>query len=248
MPNDKRATLIFSIFRYFGKFKRINMLNTNLFRMKRLFICFSMLSFAAFSQVKKEPISQPLITDQYSADPSAHLFKGKIYIYPSHDIDAGIKEDDLGSHFGMRDYHVFSQENPSAAITDHGVALKLEDIPWAGKMLWAPDAAEKNGKYYLYFPAKDKEGIFRIGVASAIKPEGPFKAEPSYMKGTYSIDPAVFKDKDGSYYIYIGGIWGGQLQHWKSGKHEFDEKQPADNQPALMPKMAKLSADMKSLS
>ncbi|RVU27007.1 alpha-N-arabinofuranosidase [Sandaracinomonas limnophila] len=223
------------------------MLNTNLFRMKRLFICFSMLSFAAFSQVKKEPISQPLITDQYSADPSAHLFKGKIYIYPSHDIDAGIKEDDLGSHFGMRDYHVFSQENPSAAITDHGVALKLEDIPWAGKMLWAPDAAEKNGKYYLYFPAKDKEGIFRIGVASAIKPEGPFNAEPSYMKGTYSIDPAVFKDKDGSYYIYIGGIWGGQLQHWKSGKHEFDEKQPADNQPALMPKMAKLSADMKSI-
>ena len=75
------------------------MLNTNLFRMKRLFICFSMLSFAAFSQVKKEPISQPLITDQYSADPSAHLFKGKIYIYPSHDID-GVDAFTKNKHWG----------------------------------------------------------------------------------------------------------------------------------------------------
>jgi beta-xylosidase len=49
--------------------------------------------------------------------------------------------------------------------------LALEDIPWTGKQLWAPDAATKNGKYYLYYPARDKEDIFRIGVAVSDVPE-----------------------------------------------------------------------------
>jgi hypothetical protein len=185
----------------------------------------------------------------FTADPSAHLFQGQIYIYPSHDIDAGVKEDDLGSHFAMRDYHVLSQKTPASPVVDHGVALKLEDVAWASKMLWAPDAAESKGTYYLYFPAKDKEGVFRIGVASASKPEGPFKAENEYMKGSYSIDPCVFKDKDGSYYLYFGGIWGGQLQRWKSGSYgATDESQPANGQPALMAKVARLDANMKQMA
>jgi len=215
--------------------------------MKKLLLFLSSISFVAVAQVKKEVLHQPLVNDQYTADPSAHHFQGRIYIYPSHDIEAGVSPDEFGSHFAMKDYHVFSQQTPKDAITDHGVALKLEDIPWASKMLWAPDAAEKGGTYYLYFPAKDKEGIFRIGVALSKHPEGPFIAEKNYIKGTYSIDPAIFKDRDGSYYMYVGGIWGGQLQHWKSGTHAFDESQPSGDQPALMPKMAKLSPDMKSI-
>jgi beta-xylosidase len=116
-------------------------------------------------------------------------------------------------------------------------------------MLWAPDAAEAKGTYYLYFPAKDKEGVFRIGVASSSKPEGPFKAEKEYMKGSFSIDPCVFKDKDGSYYLYFGGIWGGQLQRWKSGAYgATDESQPANGQPALMAKVARLDANMKEMA
>ena len=55
-------------------------------------------------------LTQPLVTDIYTADPSAHVFNGKIFIYPSHDIDAGIPADDLGSHFAMRDYHVLSMD------------------------------------------------------------------------------------------------------------------------------------------
>jgi hypothetical protein len=185
----------------------------------------------------------------FTADPSAHVFQSQIYIYPSHDIDAGVKEDDLGSHFAMRDYHVLSQKTPASPVVDHGVALKLEDVDWASKMLWAPDAAEAKGTYYLYFPAKDKEGVFRIGVASSAKPEGPFKAEKEYMKGSFSIDPCVFKDKDGSYYLYFGGIWGGQLQRWKSGKYaSTDESQPANGQPALMAKVARLDANMKEMA
>jgi beta-xylosidase len=185
----------------------------------------------------------------FTADPSAHVFQGQIYIYPSHDIDAGVKEDDLGSHFAMNDYHVLSQKTPASPVVDHGIALKLEDVAWASKMLWAPDAAEAKGTYYLYFPAKDKEGVFRIGVASSSKPEGPFKAEKEYMKGSFSIDPCVFKDKDGTYYLYFGGIWGGQLQRWKSGAYgATDESQPENGLPALMAKVARLDANMKEMA
>jgi beta-xylosidase len=210
--------------------------------MKKI-LAISLLSLTALGQ------SKPLVSHMFTADPSAHVFQGQIYIYPSHDIDAGVKEDDLGSHFAMRDYHVLSQKTPASPVVDHGVALKLEDVAWASKMLWAPDAAEAKGTYYLYFPAKDKEGVFRIGVASSAKPEGPFKAEKEYMKGSFSIDPCVFKDKDGTYYMYFGGIWGGQLQRWKSGTYgATDESQPANGQPALMAKVARLDANMKEMA
>ena len=57
---------------------------------------------------KPEPISQPLVSEIYTADPSAHVFEDKIYIYPSHDIAAGTPENDMGDHFDMRDYHILS--------------------------------------------------------------------------------------------------------------------------------------------
>ena len=193
-------------------------------------------------------LNQPLITDLYSADPSAHVFDGKIFIYPSHDIDAGVPPDDLGSHFAMRDYHVYSMDAVGGAISDHGVALDIENVPWAGRQLWAPDAAEKNGKYYFYFPAKDKQDVFRIGAATADKPSGPFTAQREPIKGSFSIDPAVFKDTDGKYYMYFGGIWGGQLQRWTSGRYASDDTQPAKDQPALSAKVARLGDDMVSFA
>ena len=49
----------------------------------------------------------------------------------------------------MRDYHVFSMDSVGGPVTDHGVALDIKDVPWAGRQMWAPDAAEKGGKYYL---------------------------------------------------------------------------------------------------
>ena len=55
-------------------------------------------------------LTQPLVTEIYTADPSAHVFNGRLFIYPSHDIEAGVPADDLGSHFAMRDYHVFSMD------------------------------------------------------------------------------------------------------------------------------------------
>ncbi|QNL52637.1 family 43 glycosylhydrolase [Olivibacter sp. SDN3] len=125
----------------------------------------------------QESISPPLITDNYTADPSAHVFNGKIYLYPSHDIDSGTPENDNGDHFDMNDYHVYSMDSVGGKVTDHGVTLSVNDVPWAKKQLWAPDAAYKDGQYFLYFPTKDQDEIFRIGVATSSSPSGPFKAE-----------------------------------------------------------------------
>lgn len=185
-----------------------------------------------------------LTTGIYTADPSAHVFNGRIYIYPSHDIESGIPENDLGDHFDMRDYHVFSMEDVNGEVTDHGIVLDVKNIPWAGRQLWAPDVAYKNGKYYLYFPLKDKNDIFRIGVAVSDKPEGPFVPQSDPIKGSHSIDPAVLEDSDGSYYMYFGGLWGGQLQRYRNNKAIECGHEPADNEPALSPKVVKLAGDM----
>ncbi len=151
------------------------------------------ISHIDFNELDRKAISKPLVKHIYTADPSAHVFNGKIYIYPSHDIDTGIAFDDLGSHFDMEDYHVLSMESPDALAKDEGVALHVKDVPWAEKQMWAPDAAFKNGKYYLYFPAKRPDGIFQIGVAIGDSPSGPFVPEPQPIKNSYSIDPAVFR-------------------------------------------------------
>tara|TARA_R110000868_G_scaffold22001_1_gene90765 strand:- start:15798 stop:16817 length:1020 start_codon:yes stop_codon:yes gene_type:complete len=189
-------------------------------------------------------ISKPLVSNIYTADPSAHVFNNKIYIYPSHDIDAGIPFNDNGDHFGMEDYHVISMDDIHSKAVDNGVALHVNDVPWAKRQMWAPDAAQKNGKYYLVFPAKNKEGIFQIGIAISNSPVGPFTAEPLPIKGSYSIDPAIFEDEDGSFYLYFGGIWGGQLQNYRNNTYNPSYGLPHKNEPALGPIVAKMTDDM----
>ncbi|MBU2876821.1 glycoside hydrolase family 43 protein [Aliiglaciecola lipolytica] len=195
-----------------------------------------------------QPKHRPLVEHIYTADPSAHVFDGKIYIYPSHDIQTDAEINDNGEQFAMRDYHVLSLDRDTFEATDHGVALSVEDVPWAQMQMWAPDATRKNGRYYFYFPARAYDGIFRIGVAVSDSPTGPFTAQDNYIEGTYSIDPAVFADDDGSYYLYWGGIWGGQLQNWRDGQFHPRDIYPADDQPAYAPLVAKLSDDMLSLA
>jgi beta-xylosidase len=201
-----------------------------------------------FDVINKNAISQPLISHIYTADPSAHVFDGKIYIYPSHDIDAGIPFNDNGDHFGMEDYHVLSMENANGATIDNGVALHVNEVAWAERQMWAPDAACKNGKYYLYFPAKRANGIFQIGVAISDAPIGPFTPEPEAIEGSYTIDPAIFEDEDGKFYIYFGGIWGGQLQKYRNNQYSEENEEPLANEPALGPIVALLSDDMKQFA
>lgn len=184
-----------------------------------------------------------LFPSDYMADPSAHVFEDKIYIYPSHDWESGIGENDNGDHFNMQDYHVFSMEDAEAEVVDHGVALSVKDIPWAGRQLWDSDVAYKNGNYYMYFPLKDQNDIFRMGVAISDRPEGPFIPETHPMKGSYSIDPCAFED-EGEYYLYFGGIWGGQLQYYRNNKLQPPCDLPHFHEPALCPKIAKLKDNM----
>jgi hypothetical protein len=185
-----------------------------------------------------------LVPGDYMADPAVHVFNGKLYIYPSHDRESGIPENDNGDHFDMKDYHVFSMETIDGPVTDHGVVLDVKDIPWAGRQLWDCDCTCKDGKYYMYFPLKDQTDIFRIGVAVADKPEGPFIPQPDPMKGSYSIDPAILDDGDGNYYMYFGGLWGGQLQRYKNNKALECAEFPADNEPAIPSRIAKLADNM----
>lgn len=201
-----------------------------------------------YREMEPKAISQPLVTHIYTADPSAHVYEGKLYIYPSHDIDAGIPFNDNGDHFGMEDYHVLRMDSAEGPAVDCGEALHIRDVPWAERQMWAPDAAYKDGKYYLYFPAKRANGIFQIGVAVGDRPEGPFTPEPEAIEGSYSIDPAVYADEDGSFYMYFGGLWGGQLQKYRNNQYGEQHEEPADNEPALGPRVAKLSADMKSFA
>lgn len=147
----------------------------------------------------------PLIMDQFTADPTARVFEGKVFVYPSHDIICKEGQGMIG--FCMADYHVFSSEN-LIDWTDHGVIVDQNNVDWVDSSkfsMWAPDCIYRNGKYYFYFPAIAKEKITRgmgIGVAVSDKPYGPFKPEPKPIEGVSGIDPNIFIDKDGQAYIY----------------------------------------------
>ncbi len=191
--------------------------------------------------------NEPLVTNIFTADPSAHVFDDKIYIYPSHDLDHDCPDDDNGDQYTMEDYHILSMDDIDAPCIDNGEALHMKDVPWVSGQMWAPDAAYKDGTYYLFFPAKDKDGIFRLGVATSKNPTGPFKPEPNYMEGSYSIDPAVLLDDDGKAYVYFGGLWGGQLEKWQTGSYVENAEGPAKDAKAIGPRVAELSEDLLSL-
>ena len=171
--------------------------------MRKLTLLSILLSCCAFTAKAQNPV----VRDQFAADPTARVFNNKVYLYPSHDIVApeGVRQD----WFCMADYHVFSSEN-LVDWTDHGVILTQEKVPW-GKpdaySMWAPDCVFKNGKYYFYFPNAPKSGRgFAIGVAIADKPEGPFTLEAEPIRGVSGIDPCVLIDDDGTAYIYWSGM------------------------------------------
>jgi len=197
--------------------------------------------------------SQPLVASTYTADPAAHVFGGRIYVYASHDVrgpplsDEPPFQNSEGNSFRMTDFVVLSMDRPGGPVTLHTNILDIKDVPWASRQMWAPDAAFRDGTYYLYFPAKDRTGAFRIGVATSASPTGPFAARPQPIKGSYSIDPAAFVDDDGAAYLYFGGLNGGQLQKWANGA--FDPDGPASDSRgkrdrAFMPMVARLTPDM----
>ncbi len=151
----------------------------------------------------------PIIRDQFTADPSALVIGNRVYLFPSHDIPA--PEDFARKDwFCMQDYHVFSSENLTD-WTDHGVILDQKDVPWGnpkGYSMWAPDCAVHNGKFHFFFPdfmksdgQAGKFSPFRVGVAIADKPEGPYIPREMPVEGVFGIDPCIFVDDDGQGYL-----------------------------------------------
>ena len=168
----------------------------------------------------------PVIRDQFTADPTARVFNNKVYLYPSHDIvpPEGQRQD----WFCMEDYHVFSSENLTD-WTDHGVIVTQNKIPWVrpdSYSMWAPDCVERNGKYYFYFPSAPKDGRgFGVGVAIADNPEGPFIPEPEPIKGINGIDPCVLLASDGNAYIFWGA---GRCAKLKDNMKEIADDTPTE--------------------
>ena len=168
--------------------------------MKQLLLILTLTTALGYAQ-------NPLVTHLFTADPTARVFEGKLYIYPSHDIvpPEGIE----APRFCMPDYHVFSLENGST-WRDHGRILDQNEVPWGEKDsygMWAPDCIEKHGKYYYFFPAKpkDQSSFRRIGVGISESPTGPFNWQPNYIPQVSGIDPGLFTDDDGVTYLFFGG-------------------------------------------
>ena len=149
----------------------------------------------------------PVIRDQYTADPTARVFGGKVWLFASHDIISPVEPEK--KWFCMEDYHVFSSED-LVDWQDHGVILDQKNVPWGkpdGYSMWAPDCVEKNGKYYFVFPdaPRDRPG-FAIGVAVADAPEGPYTPYEEPIPGVWGIDPCVLQASDGNTYLYWSGM------------------------------------------
>jgi len=155
----------------------------------------------AQNEVKFKNEGNPFVKHIYTADPSAHVFNERLYVYTSHD------EDDA-TYFDMLDWHVFSTDNLVDWV-DHGAIFSLSDIEWADKWAWAPDAVERNGEYYFYYPVERA----KIGVAISDSPTGPFidkLGKPLIDNtgqiehiGKEPIDPSVLIE-NGQAYMYFG--------------------------------------------
>jgi len=151
----------------------------------------------------------PFVRDQFTADPTARVFNGRVYVFPSHDIPVQPGRGRAG-WFVMEDYHVFSSANLTD-WTDHGVIVSQNKVNWVDSTsfsMWAPDCIERNGKFYFYFPAGMKASLGRgssVGVAIADNPAGPYNPQAEPIKNLRGIDPALFIDKDGQAYIYWAG-------------------------------------------
>ncbi len=169
----------------------------------------------------------PVIRNQFTADPTARVFNGRVYLYPSHDIvpPEGQRQD----WFCMEDYHVFSSDN-LVDWTDHGMIVTQNKVPWVrpnSYSMWAPDCVERNGKYYFYFPSAPNGAMrgFGVGVAIADRPEGPFIPEPEPIKGINGIDPCVLQASDGNAYIFWGA---GRCAKLKDNMKELADDTPKE--------------------
>ena len=164
--------------------------------MKRTFAAVLMLCLLA----PLATAENPLVKNIFTADPEAHAFGDRLYVYTSHDQPNA-------TYWDMTDWRLLSTGD-LGTWKDHGNIISLKDFSWATKWAWAPAAAQANGKTYLFLPI-DRA---RIGVAVSDSPEGPFKdalGKPLIDNvtmpeaGEEPIDPTVLIDDDKQAYLYF---------------------------------------------
>mgnify|MGYP001555839959 FL=1 len=151
-----------------------------------------------------EHSGNPIFPGWY-ADPEAKVFGKAYWIYPTY--SAPYNEQVFFDAFSSPDL---------VHWTKHGRIMDTNGVPWAHRAVWAPAVAENNGRYFIFFGANDIQNDHQVGglgVAVADKPEGPFKdylGQPlidKFHNGAQPIDPFVFRDDDGQFYLIYGG-WG----------------------------------------
>ncbi len=144
----------------------------------------------------------PVVQTAFTADPAPLVYNNTVYLYTSHDED-----DARGFH--MLDWKCYSATD-MVNWTDHGSIASLATFPWATQNndAWAPQVAERDGKFYLYVPISVSGWPKNvIAVAVADNPLGPYKdalGHPLIDKANGYIDPTVFVDDDGQGYLYFG--------------------------------------------
>lgn len=148
---------------------------------------------------------------EYIPDGEPHVFGERVYIYGSHDRFGGKK-------FCLNDYVCYSADVQDLTKWRYEgvIYTKTQDprMKDGTHELWAPDVVRgKDGRYYLYYCPDDT--IKSIGVAVCDTPAGKYEfygvvqdKSGGYIGeregDTIAFDPGVFRDDDGSIYLYSG--------------------------------------------
>ena len=167
-------------------------------------------------------VGNPVFGGWY-ADPEGIIFDKEYWIYPTRSLPF---DEQVG-------FDAFSSKDLKTWVKHENIIDTVE-VKWAKRAMWAPSIIEKDKKYYFFFAANDMyhDGEGGIGVSVSDKPSGPFKdmlGRPlvdKIVNGAQPIDQFVFKDTDGTYYMFYGG-WG----HCNVGilNDDFTGFRPFDN-------------------
>ena len=179
----------------------------------------------------------PLVTGIYTADPAAHVFGDRLYVYTSHDRDTNLPDDSLGGQYDMTDYHVLSFADMHTLPADLGEILNVKDVPWAEKQMWAPDAAFKNGTYYLISPPRTGKASSASGwrrahrrpARSSLKRSRSRAASASIPRSSWTTTARR---------TCTSGDCGAALERWESGTYDANAEPGGGDggQKALGPK------------
>lgn len=161
----------------------------------------AILAVALTACAEPQRSGNPIIEGWY-ADPEGVIFGDTYWVYPT--WSQPFPEQLHLDAFSSKDLVTWQK---------HERIIDQSRISWLNSALWAPSIIEKDDKYYLMFSCNDvHEGeIGGIGVAVADNPAGPFNdllGKPlinDIINGAQPIDQFVFKDVDGTYYMYYGG-------------------------------------------